>query len=39
MAIVANPVIENFNKDFAVLGLPYVYIVLNIRRKCLQVIY
>lgn len=25
MAIVANPVIENFNKDFAVLGLPYVY--------------
>lgn len=25
MAVVANPILENFNKDFAVIGLPYVY--------------
>ena len=25
MALVANPIIENYNKDFAVIGLPYVY--------------
>ncbi|ADO84666.1 TRAP dicarboxylate transporter, DctP subunit (plasmid) [Ilyobacter polytropus DSM 2926] len=25
MAVVANPVVENFNKDFAVIGLPYIY--------------
>lgn len=25
MSIVANPLVENYNKDFAVIGLPYVY--------------
>ncbi|MGL4902287.1 MAG: TRAP transporter substrate-binding protein [Cetobacterium sp.] len=25
MAVVGNPVVESFNKDFAVIGLPYVY--------------
>ena len=25
MAVVGNPVVENFNKDFAVIGLPYLY--------------
>lgn len=25
MSVVGNPVVENFNKDFAVIGLPYVY--------------
>lgn len=25
MAVVGNPVVENFNKDFAVIGLPYIY--------------
>lgn len=25
MSVVANPIVENFNKDFAVIGLPYVY--------------
>ncbi|MGL4567902.1 MAG: TRAP transporter substrate-binding protein, partial [Fusobacteriaceae bacterium] len=25
MAVVGNPVVENFNRDFAVIGLPYVY--------------
>ncbi|NDL68367.1 TRAP transporter substrate-binding protein [Anaerotalea alkaliphila] len=25
MSVVGNPIVENFNKDFAVIGLPYVY--------------
>lgn len=25
MAVVGNPVVESFNKDFAVIGLPYLY--------------
>lgn len=25
MSIVGNPLVENYNKDFAVIGLPYVY--------------
>lgn len=25
MAIVANPLVENYNKDFVVIGLPYIY--------------
>ncbi|SNS47929.1 tripartite ATP-independent transporter solute receptor, DctP family [Anaerovirgula multivorans] len=25
MAVVGNPIVENFNKDFAVIGLPYIY--------------
>ena len=25
MAVVANPLVENFDKTFAVLGIPYVY--------------
>lgn len=25
MAVVGNPIVENFNKEFAVIGLPYIY--------------
>lgn len=25
MAVVANPLVENYNKDFVVIGLPYIY--------------
>lgn len=33
MAVVGNPVIENYNKDFAVIGLPYVYDSLEHQEK------
>lgn len=33
MAIVGNPVVENFNKDFAVIGLPYLYDSLEHQKK------
>lgn len=25
MSVVGNPIVENYNKDFAVIGLPYIY--------------
>lgn len=33
MAVVGNPVVENFNKDFAVIGLPYLYDSLEHQKK------
>ncbi|WP_027131540.1 TRAP transporter substrate-binding protein [Fusobacterium necrophorum] len=33
MAVVGNPVVENFNKDFAVIGLPYLYDNLEHQKK------
>lgn len=33
MAVVANPVVESFNKDFAVIGLPYVYDSIEHQKK------
>ena len=33
MAVVGNPVVENFNKDFAVIGLPYLYDSLEYQKK------
>ena len=33
MAVVANPVVESFNKDFAVIGLPYIYDSIGHQKK------
>ncbi|MDG6895716.1 TRAP transporter substrate-binding protein [Volucribacter amazonae] len=33
MAIVANPLVENYNKDFIVIGLPYIYDSLEHQQK------
>lgn len=33
MALVGNPVVENFNKEFAVIGLPYLYDSLEHQKK------
>ncbi|WP_163468706.1 TRAP transporter substrate-binding protein [Fusobacterium sp. IOR10] len=33
MALVGNPVVENFNQDFAVIGLPYLYDSLDHQKK------
>ena len=33
MAVVGNPVVESFNKDFAVIGLPYLYDSLEHQKK------
>ncbi|WP_291259959.1 TRAP transporter substrate-binding protein [Fusobacterium sp.] len=33
MSIVGNPVVESFNKDFAVIGLPYLYDSLEHQKK------
>ncbi|KID48821.1 hypothetical protein C095_08775 [Fusobacterium necrophorum subsp. funduliforme B35] len=39
MAVVGNPVVENFNKDFAVIGLPYLYDNLEHQKKCFYPIF
>ena len=33
MSVVGNPVVESFNKDFAVIGLPYLYDSLEHQKK------
>lgn len=33
MSVVANSLVENFNKDFAVIGLPYIYDSVDHQRK------
>lgn len=33
MAVVGNPIVENFDKDYAVIGLPYVYDSLEHQKK------